>query len=60
MPAGPCPDCKSENTGRSPTGDWCNACGWSYPGYWCPVCKRESVQPNHKNEGEPCLGLEGK
>ena len=26
-----CSFCGSEKTGRSPTGDWCNNCGHSYP-----------------------------
>lgn len=43
----PCPQCGSQNQGRSPTGDWCNDCGWAYPGYKCERCGREGVNEYH-------------
>lgn len=42
-----CPACGSPNYGRSPTGDWCNDCGWAYPGYECERCKRVGVNEHH-------------
>lgn len=48
MPKPPCPHCKSESTGRSPSGDWCNECGWTYPGLHCNKCGRKEVDIKHK------------
>jgi hypothetical protein len=38
-----CPNCKREAVGRSPTGSWCNACGWMSP---CP-CDAKLYCPFH-------------
>lgn len=46
----PCPTCGSSNVGRSPTGDWCNECGWAYPGLKCNVCGREGVNVKHRHK----------
>ena len=43
----PCHACGSTNCGRSPTGSWCNDCGWSYPGYRCAKCGRDEVAKFH-------------
>lgn len=43
----PCPACESANVGRSPTGDWCNDCGWAAPGYECERCGRQGVAEHH-------------
>lgn len=45
--AGPCPFCRSDKTGSSPTGDWCNDCGWASPGYECEECGRKGVNEHH-------------
>ncbi len=51
-----CPYCKSANEGRSPTGDWCNDCGWASPGYTCKTCGREGVNERHKApDGKGCF-----
>lgn len=53
-----CPDCKSEDEGRSPTGDWCNNCGWAYPGLHCYKCGRDEVNKKHSDKNnKPCNGL---
>ena len=36
-----CPECGSIYVGSSPTGDWCNVCGWEYP---CPCDAGEHKQ----------------
>lgn len=42
-----CPECDSTNTGSSPTGAWCNDCGFADPGYMCDKCSRLSVNEHH-------------
>lgn len=42
-----CPECHSDKTGLSPTGAWCNKCGWAEPGYKCERCGREGVNEHH-------------
>ena len=50
-----CPFCFSKNTGSSPTGDWCNDCGWAMMGPTCPICHRAEVNPKHLNNSlKPC------
>lgn len=44
-----CPECHGMSVGRSPTGDWCNTCGWASPGVVCDRCGRSYVKEVHLN-----------
>ena len=46
-----CPFCRSKGVKRSPTGDWCEECGWAKPGMYCPGCGRKDVNRKHKTPG---------
>lgn len=40
-----------DRIGSSPTGDWCNRCGWAVPGYHCDNCGRDCVNEYHLSPG---------
>ena len=60
VPENACWACGEQNTqGRSPTGSWCKHCGHASPGYYCAMCKRESVNPKHHTpDGVLCAATE--
>jgi len=58
-----CPACGSIETGRSPTGDWCNLCGWQNP---CPCWQGRKndcgVHNRHEHIWDKngcCIAMEG-
>lgn len=47
--------CVPKTESRSPTGDYCRVCGFSWPGYECPHCGRTYVHGEHLTpDHQPC------